>query len=201
MKIIFYRHGKTAGNLKGNYIGKTDEPLCPEGIAALHPPQDGKQVKKVYTSPLLRTVQTARILFPGAEIVSRSGLSEMDFGVFEGKNYVELQNDSAYRAWLESGCEDRCPGGESRAEFVNRICFAFKEIVNRALADEEEELWFVVHGGTIMAIFSKFALPSRPYFDWRIENGQALTAKLEEREWDKTEKFCLCISAEEDYKK
>ncbi|MDR4022422.1 MAG: phosphoglycerate mutase family protein, partial [Eubacteriales bacterium] len=32
MKIILIRHGKTAGNIKGRYIGKTDEPLCEEGI-------------------------------------------------------------------------------------------------------------------------------------------------------------------------
>lgn len=31
MKIYMIRHGKTAGNLKGRYIGTTDEPLCEEG--------------------------------------------------------------------------------------------------------------------------------------------------------------------------
>ena len=35
MKIYMIRHGKTAGNLKGRYIGKTDEPLCEEGRAEL----------------------------------------------------------------------------------------------------------------------------------------------------------------------
>ena len=33
--VTFIRHGKTAGNLRGAYIGKTDVPLCPEGAAAL----------------------------------------------------------------------------------------------------------------------------------------------------------------------
>ena len=36
MKCVLIRHGKTAGNLAGRYIGcRTDEPLCPEGIAQL----------------------------------------------------------------------------------------------------------------------------------------------------------------------
>ena len=35
-EIILVRHGKTAGNLEGRYIGsRTDEPLCEEGIHAL----------------------------------------------------------------------------------------------------------------------------------------------------------------------
>ena len=34
-ELIFIRHGQTAGNLRHNYVGRTDEPLCPEGIANL----------------------------------------------------------------------------------------------------------------------------------------------------------------------
>ena len=34
-EIILIRHGKTAGNLRGAYIGRTDESLCPEGRALL----------------------------------------------------------------------------------------------------------------------------------------------------------------------
>ena len=35
-EIILVRHGKTACNLEGRYIGsRTDEPLCEEGIHAL----------------------------------------------------------------------------------------------------------------------------------------------------------------------
>ncbi len=38
-------------------------------------------------TPLQRTRQTARMLFPDAELVVADGLKEMDFGVFEGRNY------------------------------------------------------------------------------------------------------------------
>lgn len=33
--IYLIRHGMTASNLEGRFIGKTDLPLCPEGIAGL----------------------------------------------------------------------------------------------------------------------------------------------------------------------
>ena len=31
MKLIMIRHGQTQGNMEGRYLGRTDEPLCPEG--------------------------------------------------------------------------------------------------------------------------------------------------------------------------
>ena len=34
-KILLIRHGKTQGNLERRYIGRTDEPLCEAGRAAL----------------------------------------------------------------------------------------------------------------------------------------------------------------------
>ena len=35
-EFLFLRHGRTAGNLRSNYVGgRTDEPLCPAGIEAL----------------------------------------------------------------------------------------------------------------------------------------------------------------------
>lgn len=35
MRVVLIRHSKTGGNLKGRYIGTTDEPLCEEGIRLL----------------------------------------------------------------------------------------------------------------------------------------------------------------------
>ena len=35
MTIYLIRHGKTLGNLERRYMGVTDQPLCPQGRAAL----------------------------------------------------------------------------------------------------------------------------------------------------------------------
>ena len=60
----------TAGNLQGLYIGSgTDLPLCDEGRAQLADLKERfayPQVDTVFSSPLLRAVETANILFPGA---------------------------------------------------------------------------------------------------------------------------------------
>ena len=62
MKIILIRHGKTAGNIKGRYIGKTDEPLCEEGINEIRENTYPK-ADFVISSPMLRCRQTAEIIY------------------------------------------------------------------------------------------------------------------------------------------
>ena len=110
---------------------------------------------------LQRTRQTAEVLFPDAELVVADGLKEMDFGVFEGRNYREMEHDPQYRAWVETGCEGRCPGGESKAEFCQRVCTAFAALVDAALAAGEPQLVIVAHGGTQMAALERFAVPHK----------------------------------------
>ena len=109
MKIYLLRHGETAYNVDHRYQGVTDIPLSPTGLAALK--QADFLPKTVYVTPLKRTKQTAEILFPTAEYIPVNDLSEMNFGVFEGRNYKEMEHDSAYRAWVDSNCESTCPGG------------------------------------------------------------------------------------------
>ena len=69
-KLHLIRHGMTAGNLQGLYIGSgTDIPLCDEGRAQLKELKERfeyPQVDTVFSSPLVRAVETANILFPNA---------------------------------------------------------------------------------------------------------------------------------------
>lgn len=174
-EILLIRHGMTAGNLKRQYIGSTDQPLCPEGVEALrllhYPRRD-----KVFVTGLQRTAQTAKILFSQARQVVVPGLEEMNFGIFEGKTYEELKELPEYRRWLDSGGEASIPGGESKREFCARCVSAFRE---RMAVEREERLTFVVHGGTIMALMEALGLPKRSYYDWQIKNGCSLTLQ-----WD-----------------
>lgn len=174
-EIVLMRHGATEGNLQKRYIGATDEPLCEAGKAALYvgpPPCVGAdKIELVYVTPLVRTQQTAAICFPNAQHCVVPDLREMDFGCFEGKNYKELDGDAAYAAWLETNCEGACPGGESRAQFEMRTCAAFETLVREAAAKGERRVVIVAHGGTIMAVCAKYALPPQPYFAWNTSNG------------------------------
>ena len=202
-ELILIRHGKTAGNLLGRYIGsRTDEPLCDEvrdGVA-------GKQlrvVERLYVSPMKRCVETAEILWPGFDrkkMQKVTDLRECDFGDFENKNYKELSGNGDYQAWIDSNGTLPFPNGESMDAFKSRCLEAFARIVEEVSGAEQEWIasgktgifraGIVVHGGTIMAILEQYGYPKAAYFDYQVKNGcgYRLTPVEGTRLWT-----CLCL--------
>ena len=166
MNWILIRHGMTKGNLERRYIGcRTDESLCPQGIAALQgmacPP-----VTKVFSSPMRRCLETAALIYPGVPVEIIDDLRECDFGDFENLNYAELNGRADYQAWIDSGGEMPFPHGESRAQFAARCADAFQRI-----PAQPGDCTLIAHGGTIMAIMERFARPQGTYFDFQVANG------------------------------
>ena len=202
-ELILIRHGKTAGNLLGRYIGsRTDEPLCDEGREGLA----GKQmpeVERLYVSPMKRCVETAEILWPEfdrKEMQKVTDLRECDFGDFENKNYKELSGNGDYQAWIDSNGTLPFPNGESMDAFKSRCLEAFARIVEEVSGAEQEWIasgktgifraGIVVHGGTIMAILEQYGYPKAAYFDYQVKNGcgYRLTPVEGTRLWN-----CLCL--------
>lgn len=166
MKIIFIRHGKTQGNLEKRYIGRTDEPLCTEGINEIRSKQYPVS-DIVICSPMKRCIQTAELIYPDKKIAVYDDLQECDFGEFEGKNYSDLSENSDYQKWIDSGGEIPFPGGESRFAFIKRCTSSFQQTVSEVNCDTAA---FIVHGGTIMAILEKYAVPKKSFYDYQVGN-------------------------------
>ena len=104
-EFLFLRHGRTAGNLRSNYVGgRTDEPLCPAGIEALRAARaacpERFTAQRLLVSPMLRCRETAALCFPHLTPTPVEAFRECDFGVFEGKNFQDLEHDPRYRAWV-----------------------------------------------------------------------------------------------------
>lgn len=169
MKVLLIRHGMTAGNALHRYIGRTDEPLSPQGIQAAQAVGSNLSVDLVYVTPLLRTRQTASILFPHARQMVVDGLREMDFGRFEGKSADEMADDQAYRKWVENACSGQCPDGESRDMLKHRVLAAFEETIAHHSPSAQYAV-FVVHGGTIMTLLEKYARPAMAFYDGHVKN-------------------------------
>ena len=133
MKTVYMiRHGQTPGNAEKRYSGgRTDESLCEEGIKV------AKEAKKTYdeifapyegnfricVSPLKRAVETAGILFgeDRDDFTKIDNLKEIDFGIFEGKTYDELNGTPEFQAWVDSGGKDPVPEAETFEDFAKRI--------------------------------------------------------------------------------
>lgn len=118
-KIHLLRHGLTEANERGWYLGLTDLPLSPSGLAALL-----EQKKKggypgaarFFTSPLTRCRQTLEVLYPGCRPEVADGLAECDFGDWDGRSAAELQDDPHFRDWV-AGKRQSIPGRGGRRSF------------------------------------------------------------------------------------
>ncbi len=172
MEFWIIRHGETQSNAQGRYLGRTDLPLSTIGIRKLDQLAQKNSypaVKTVYVSPLKRCRQTAELLFPQAEQITVPELVECNFGQFENKNYEELKEDPAYIRWLESGGTIGFPDGETRAEMVHRVKQGILRILQKAAAEQAENVVIVAHGGTIMAALSSLAKPNKNFYDWQVK--------------------------------
>ena len=178
MKLYLIRHGMTPGNALRRYIGTTDQPLSEDGARAAREAGGSARIRRVYVTPLLRTQQTASILFPNAEQIIIDGLREMDFGVFENRSASEMENDAVYREWVEADCVPPCPNGESTASFGERVCAAFAPLILSLREQGEEEAVFVVHGGTVMSVLQKYARPEMSFFDCLMKNCECRVCTL-----------------------
>lgn len=175
MRINLIRHGKTSGNLEKRYIGRTDEPLCADGMEEIknnrYPLCDA-----VIASPMKRCIQTADIIYPDKEIIICDDLRECDFGAFEGKNYTELSGNPDYQKWIDSNATMPFPDGEDPQNFRKRCVDAFRKTAGMFSG---KILTFVVHGGTIMAVMEKLAVPSRSYYSWQVKNGRGFAVEYD----------------------
>lgn len=165
MTVYLLRHGLTEYNAQKRYQGQRDIPLSAEGLAQLRAAEDIAP-KTVYVTPLRRTAQTAAVMFPHAKQVVVRDLQEMCFGSFEGRTYFDMERDPEYLAWIEAYCESKCPDGERKEEFSDRVCAAFSALLDKALDAGEELLVIVAHGGTQMAVMERYGIPKKSYYAW-----------------------------------
>ena len=178
MKVIIIRHGKTQSNIERRYMGcRTDEDLLETEKSSLHDPGIADDDLLIISSPMKRSLQTAHIFFPGREILVAEDLREMDFGIFEGKNYMDLNGDPDYQAWVDSGCTSRIPDGESMDSFIKRTMTGFREAVRTAIDKRAATLCIVAHGGSIMSVM--YSLFGGNYYDYYTQNGDGYIFRLE----------------------
>lgn len=178
VRLRLLRHGKTLSNIQHRYLGRTDEALCAEGERELlELMMFCPESEYLFTGPMLRCRQTAKLLFPDKEQIIIPEWMEIDFGEFEGKTYKELEGNRAYKEWIDSNGTIPFPGGDDREKFIKRSVKGLKRMAeilkNKQDYTEQEciDVCAVVHGGTIMAILN--VLDGGEYFNYQVKNGES----------------------------
>jgi 2,3-bisphosphoglycerate-dependent phosphoglycerate mutase len=153
-RIILARHGETDWNRERRWQGHSDRPLNDTGrdqARALATELAGEPISAIYSSDLLRSHETARIVAEqfGLDVVSVPGLRERRFGSWEGLEDVEVER-------LFPGVRSP-PDGESRDEMLERVLESLDAIVT---SHPGRTVLVVSHGGPIRAVLRHHAHPS-----------------------------------------
>jgi 2,3-bisphosphoglycerate-dependent phosphoglycerate mutase len=130
-ELILLRHGQSQWNLENRFTGWVDVPLTARGedeARAAGEKLRGRRIDVLYTSVLVRAVETARLALevagvtPGAT-VRDAALNERMYGDLQGLNKAEAAarfgGDQVHR-WRRS-YDVRPPGGESLADTAARV--------------------------------------------------------------------------------
>ncbi len=120
MKLLLLRHAQSIMNAEYRWAGSADPPLSANGIEAvrqLAPQLQELGVTSLFSSSLVRAVQTAHLLNEYLHVRYHAPVTEFndrDIGYWTGLTYEELQESypEELRAWT-SGASREIPGAES----------------------------------------------------------------------------------------
>jgi broad specificity phosphatase PhoE len=161
MKIHFARHGESQANVQYIISNRTLE----HGLT-----ENGREqarqlarrllkypITRIYTSPLLRAVETAEIISQmlGLACELAEGLREFDCGVAEGRS-----DDAAWQLWqaeydawvFQRDYDHRIEGGDSFAEVRRRFVSFIDDLVT-AYSSTSQQILCISHGGIYSVMF------------------------------------------------
>lgn len=190
--IHFIRHAATKANENGRYIGSTDMPISALGkeeIKELSNKYRYPQAQVIYSSPLKRCTQTAKILYPNRDIIVLDNFREYDFGEWEGKTATQLQNDDNFKKWIADSQSVTPKGGENTQDFSNRIINTFDKLIEGMMRASIESAVIVVHAGVIMTLLSRFGIPKASFYDWLMNSGCGFSVRTDMSLWMRDKVF------------
>lgn len=190
--IQLIRNGLTAGNVGGRYIGHTDEELSTEGIEQINQMKTDYKypdVEAVFSSPLKRCTQTAKLIYPNCDPIIIDGFIEYNFGEFEGKSAEELESHPVFPDWLAGKKGVSPPFGESNEDFSQRIAQTMVKVIDGVIQSGITKTAIVTHGGVIMALLAMFGLPEASMHEWLTPGGCGYTIRVTPSLWSQGRKF------------
>ena len=164
MTFILVRHGETALNL-ARVLQPAETPLSARGAAqaqAVARRLAGARIGAILSSDLPRALATAQAIGSacGLPVTSSELLRERNFGSLRGQAYDALDHDPI-------ASRDAPPGGESAAEFEQRVALAFELLRRERARLGDAPLVVVSHGLVIRALLER-----------HVGGGAALPAHL-----------------------
>jgi probable phosphoglycerate mutase len=184
-RIYLVRHGATQMTAEDRFSGATGADLSSDGreqAARLGARIQDDGIAAVYSSPLSRSADTARIISDacGLTPVLREELREISHGPWEGLTRREVEERFAgeYAAWEADPFTYAPPGAESGVAVLARALPVIREIVT---AHAGRTVLVVSHKATIrLVLCSLLGIDARGYRD-RLDQSPACLNVLDFR--------------------
>lgn len=160
MNLYFVRHGESECNILKEFSNRgLKHGLTEKGRGQAESLAEKlKDIKfdAIYTSPLLRAIETAEILSRrlNGEYITVKELIEFDTGVLEGKSDEESWNRywNLLNQWfIKRNWDMRIEEGESFNDIKNRLIPFIQNLKN--IHPDESNILLIGHGGTFRCIF------------------------------------------------
>ncbi len=135
-ELLIVRHGETEWNCVERFRDRVDVPLNETGIKqaeAVARYLKPVSVEVVFCSPVPRARQTAEIIARAHNLSATpaEGLTDLDFGDWQGKSIDDVRNTATFRDWLEHPESVQLPHGERLDSARQRAVAMVTEAVKR----------------------------------------------------------------------
>ena len=137
-RIVFVRHGLTDWNASGRLQGQLDIPLNEAGRRQAEILRDrlaGKAFDGIYSSPLQRAAETARIIAGDKAVLEDSRLAEIHHGEWQGRTDQEITAGwpELWKNWRSEPLGYQSPGGETPANLRDRVDSFLKSVSSQLI--------------------------------------------------------------------
>jgi probable phosphoglycerate mutase len=176
-RLLLVRHGATTATEEGRFSGEAGVELSDQGrgqAARLGERLAHQNITAIYSSPLSRALDTARIIADHCHVapLTRDELREISHGRWEGltRDEVEDQFGQEYAAWDADPFTFAPSGGESGVAVLARALPVIREMVTRHTG---EQVLVVSHKATLRLVLSSLlGFDARGYRD-RLDQSPA----------------------------
>lgn len=157
MRLFLVRHGETDWNKKGIFRGTADVPLSDTGraqVASLGKAFFDNPIRKIYSSPLSRALDTAKAIARGHRqeriITIDEGLTDIDRGKWEGLTHQQAKEKypELYEKWLLTPQEVQFPGGNTLPHIQNQA----RAVIDRIQRELDGDVVVITHHVVIRAL-------------------------------------------------
>ena len=153
MRVYIVRHGQSVANVSGVRNGQGNVPLTEKGreeALEIRPKLSGVSFDRIYSSDLIRAIETCKIAIPESNPIQIKELREIDVGSLMGKTNEECLNLFGSEYSLNSADYNFVPyGGENLDMVFDRVSH-FMHLLESL--PEDSTIAVFAHFGSIISI-------------------------------------------------